>query len=268
MKIKVVLLCLIIISISSLVTNYVFWKRNSPLPVVSVRAPNVKETLVVFGKNEVVISPQSVVINEGFESHNPLSIVIDTKNYPDLFSPENEFARLHIEQIASGKLQNINLIRISRQIPNHGSMADSYFIVFDPTIGKVVDTGWTHTFGTVYLFSSCMSCALPMLEFTEYDQKQAKYVLTNSDHKKEFQQLLQQHMELQKKEMCRINGVDMTIAKALQTAKDGDKCADQVLGISNNNPADDFITIGQYKSILINIQKVINGENITIFERI
>lgn len=273
MKNKLFIGIIILFATISVVGNVYFFKIQS----LDIQKENTQkkeapssnnETLITIGKNEIVVSPTSVTINEWFESHNPLSLIIDKKNYPNLFSPANEFARIHVEEMKAGKNLDISLIRISRQIPDHGSLADSYYVVFDPVIGKVVDTGWNHFFGTVYLYDSCTSCALPLLEFTTYDQKQEKFVLTNNEHKKEFQALLQEYTDLQKKQTCRIQGIDMTLADAVKKAKDDDKCADRLLGINNNKPSDGFITIGQYRSILENIQKVINGENIKVFERI
>lgn len=230
--------------------------------------PVENEVMVAFGKNEVVIKQESVVINEGFEIVNPLAVTIDKMNYPDLFLPEDKFARLHVEEISGNDKLGIKLLRIARQIPDHGSLADSYFVIVDPEIGKVVYTGWEHLFCTVRLYSSCMNCSLPLIEFREYDQKKQSYILVNNKHKKEFIELQQQHEQLGKKEKCRINGKDMTIDEAVRTAKNDDKCADSMMGISNNNPSNNFITVGQYRVILSNIERVIRGENIELFDRI
>lgn len=226
-----------------------------------------QNTLISFGKNQVAVNRDSVAINVWFEGKNPLAIILDKSNYPELFSSD-EFARIHAEEKVEGDNGQIKLIRIAKQIPDHGSWADSYYVIVDPEIGKVVATGYDSFFGSVRINNSCMNCYLPMMEFKEYSRKDGKYLLTNYKHKQEFKDLLKRHQELAEKEDCRINGKDMTIKVALETAKGDDKCADLLSSGTNNEPAESFITIGQYRMILNNIKRVINSENIPIFDKL
>lgn len=226
------------------------------------------EVLATFGKNEVVIKADQVMINEGWDSPNPLQLELTPKEYPDLFLPADQFTRIHVQEITDVENSEIKLLYLSRQRPDHGSISDGYFVTVDPIIGKVVNSGWVHLFGSVHLYSSSNGSALPLTEYTRYDRAQQKYVLINNKHRKDFEKVKAELNDLNAKEICRLSGKSITIDEALKVAKDTDKCGDLMLGSNTDKPADDFITIGQYKEILKNVQKIIDGENIKVFERI
>ena len=224
-----------------------------------------KEVVFTIGERQVILTSSSIDISREFETDG-LSIHVDAANYPKLFKPDNEFARLNVKEISGGGVENAKLIYIARQIPSHGTMLDSYFIVIDPEIGKVVDEGYKSHFGSgVWFNNSCTNCSLPILEFREYDRRQQKYVLVNNKHIKEFIELQKQYRQIGDKEICRINNKDMTINEALRVANDDDKCADLGMGQSNAEPSDLFITIGEYKQILSNLEQIIEGKNIRMF---
>lgn len=231
-------------------------------------SPVSNEVMASFGKNEVVIKSDQVMINEGWNSPNPLQVQLTAKEYPDLFLPADPFTRIQVQEIIEPNARDVRLLYLSRQRPDHGSIADGYFVTVDPVIGKVVDSGWNHLFGTVHLYSSSNGSALPLAEFTQYDRSKQKYVLVNNQHRKDFERIRLELNDLNRKETCRLRGKSMTIAEAIQVAGDDDKCGDLMLGLDTDKPADDFITIGQYRGILNNIQKIIDGENIKVFERI
>ncbi|MCG3146218.1 MAG: hypothetical protein HONDAALG_04095 [Gammaproteobacteria bacterium] len=235
-------------------------------PSTLTKAQN--EVLASFGKNEVVIKADQVMINEGWDSPNPLQVELTPKEYPDLFLPAGQFTRIHVQEITDVENSEIKLLYLSRQRPDHGSISDGYFVTVDPVIGKVVNSGWVHLFGSVHLYSSSNGSALPLAEYTRYDRAQQKYVLINNKHRKDFEKLKAELNDLNAKEICRLSGESITIDEALKVAKDTDKCGDLMLGSNTDKPADDFITIGQYKEILKNVQRIIDGENIKIFERI
>lgn len=226
------------------------------------------EVLASFGKNEIVIKADQVMINEGWDSPNPLQVELTPKDFPNLFLPADPFTRIHVQEITDVENSEIKLLYLSRQRPDHGSISDGYFVTVDPVIGKVVNSGWVHSFGTVHLYSSSNGSALPLVEYTRYDRQQQKYVLINNKHRKDFENIKVELNDLNAKEICRLSGKSMTIDEALKVAKDTDKCGDLMLGINTDKPADDFITIGQYKEILKNVQRIIDGENIKVFERI
>lgn len=226
------------------------------------------EVLATFGKNEVVIKSDQVMINEGWDTPNPLQVELTPKEYPNLFLPADTFTRIHVQETIDVENSEIKLLYLSRQRPDHGSIADGYFVTVDPVIGKVVNSGWTHYFGTVHLYSSSNGSALPLAEFTRYDRSQQKYVLINNKHRKDFERVKAELNDLNDKEICRLSGKSMTIAEALKVGKDTDKCGDLMLGSNTDKPSDNFITIGQYKEILKNLQRIIDGENIKVFERI
>jgi len=221
---------------------------------------------VVFGvgESQIVLTLSSIDISRELETKR-LNIHIDAANYPKLFKPDNEFARFYVKEISGGGVDNAKLIYIARQIPNHGTMLDNYFIIIDPEVGKVVDEGYKYHFGRVWFNNSCTNCSLPILEFREYDRRQQKYVLVNDKHIKEFVELQKQYRQIGDKEICRINNKDMTINEALRVANDDDKCADLGMGQSNTKPSDLFITIGEYKQILSNLKQIIEGKNIRMF---
>lgn len=222
-----------------------------------------KSTLITFGDNQVVINPTSVDINmtmfEG-EQLNSNGVHIDSDNYPLLFRPDGP---LHVKEISGGGSANTKLIYISRQIFSRGSMGDNHYIIIDPQIGKVVDSGYNSTFGNVHLENSCTSCALPVLLFREYSRQQQKFIVTNSQHQKEFKDLLKQYETRGNKEICRINGNNYSVNEAIKVAKDTDRCANQGMGAMYPDANDEsFITIGEYKQIINNIKQIINGKNI------
>jgi len=241
-------------------------KVVKPNPITQTNPQN--EVLASFGKNEVVIKADQVMINEGWDSPNPLQVELTPKEHPDLFLPADQFTRIHVQEITDTENSEIKLLYLSRQRPDHGSIADGYFVIVDPEIGKVVNSGWTNYFGTVHLYSSSNGSALPLAEYTRYDRTQQKYVLINNKHRKDFERIKKELNDLNNQEICRLSGKSMTIAQALEVAKDTDKCGDLMLGSNTAQPADDFITIGQYKEILKNVQRIIDGENIKVFERI
>ncbi|MFA6463108.1 MAG: hypothetical protein WCT51_03590, partial [Candidatus Shapirobacteria bacterium] len=222
-----------------------------------------KEILFSIGKNNVIITPSSVDINgDKFNDEllNQNGLHLDSSNYPNLFEPENEFARLHAKEISGGDKLDTKLIYIARQVPNHGDIVDGYYVIVDPEIGKVVDTGYNSLFGNVHFNNSCTSCALPVLLFREYNRQQQKFILTNNQHKKEFVELLRQYTDRGNKESCLLNGENILINELIKTVKDSDKCSD--INDPDNYPADSFITVGEYKQIINNIKEIINGKNI------
>jgi len=226
------------------------------------------EVMASFGKNEVVIKSDQVIINEGWDSPNPLQVRITQIDYPNLFLPADPYNRIHIQEISASENSDIKLLYLSRQRPDHGGIADGYFVTVDPVIGKVVSSGWNRLFGTVRLNSSSNGSAIPLAEFTQYDRSKQKYVLVNNQHIKDFERIKTELNDLNKKETCRLNGKSMTILEALSSGSDTDKCGDQMFGSDIDEPADAFITLGQYKEILSNIDKIISGENIKVFDRI
>lgn len=226
------------------------------------------EILASYGENRVVISADKIMINEGFDSPNPLQVELTASNYPDLFQPGTEFDRIHVSEINIPNNPKVKLLHLARQRPDHGSIEDGYYVDVDPEIGKVVASGWTNFFGSVRIYSSCTSCALPLLEYRSYDQSKGSFVLENTQHIQDFVKLKQDLIAINKREICKINGKQMTLEEAVKTADDSDKCADGVLGSENDKPADSFITIGDYRGIFQNIDRIINGENIPVFSRL
>lgn len=226
------------------------------------------EVLASYGENRIVISADKVMINEGFDSPNPLQVELTASNYPDLFKPGTEFDRIHVSEVTVSDKPEIKILHIARQRPDHGSVEDGYYVEVDPNIGKVVASGWTNFFGSVRIYSSCMSCALPLLEYRSYDQSKGSFVLENTQHIQDFVKLKQDLLAINKREICKINGQEMSLEEAVKTAKDLDKCADAVLGPANDTPADTFITIGDYRGISQNIDRIIGGENIPLFSRL
>lgn len=227
-----------------------------------------RNILVTIGSNQIVINPTSVEINItefGGEKLNPKGLILDSTNYPNLFEPEEEFARIHTKEISGGDKLDTKLIYVARQIPNHGDIADSYYVIVDPEIGKVVDTGYNLLFGNVHFENSCTSCALPVLLFREYDRQQQKFVLSNNKHQKEFRDLLKQYEERGNKEICRINGKISLINEVIKTGKDNEKCGD--INDPDDKPAKSFITVGEYKQIINKIKEIINGKNIEMVSR-
>lgn len=226
------------------------------------------ELLVTLGENTVLVKSEEIVINEAFEESDVRELDIKKIDYPDLFDLEDKYSRIHVTEIKNSLENDNGLIYISNQRPNHGSINDGYFIKIDPKLKKVVDTGWNRLFGTVKIFSSCTSCSLPLMEYKRYDRATGEYTLVNVGNRNAFIKLRSELENINRKEICRINGVDYSLKKALDSAKDTDKCGDQGVGIATDEPASDFITIGQYREILKNIDRIINGENIKVFDRI
>lgn len=267
-RIKLAIIVLVIIFGSYLVNTKKTQPQNN-LSQTSITSENNiiseedKSTLITFGDNQVIINPTSVDINMtmfGGEQLNPNGVHIDSDNYPLLFRPDGP---LHVKEISGGDSANTKLIYISRQIFSRGSMGDNHYIIIDPQIGKVVDSGYNSTFGNIHFENSCTSCALPVLLFREYNRQQQKFILKNSQHQKEFRDLLKQYEARGNKEICRINGKDYSINEAIKVAKDNEKCADQGMGAMYPNAYDNsFITVGEYKQIIGNIKKIIGGNNI------
>lgn len=226
---------------------------------------NVKneETLFSFGENKVVVTSNSVDINyDKFNDEllNQNKLHLDSSNYPNLFEPENEFARLHAKEISGGDKLDTKLIYIARQVPNHGGIEDGYYVIIDPEVGKVVDTGYNQLFGNIHFNNSCTNCALPVLLFREYDREHQKFILTNNQHKNEFAELLKQYENRGNKEYCLLNGENILVNELIKTNKDNEKCGD--INDPDDKPAESFITVGEYKQIINNIKEIINGKNI------
>ena len=229
-----------------------------------------EEVLFSFGNNDVVITQDSIAINAlefAGELLNPKGLLLDSTNYPELFEPKDDSHRIHVKEISGGDKSESKLLFISRQVFSRGGMGDGYYVVVDPEIGKVVDTGYNNTFGNVHFNNSCTSCALPVLLFRQYNQQQQKFIVINNQHKKEFVDLLKQYEQTGNKEICRINGKDNTINEAIKSAKDTERCVD--LGMGGMYPdaqEDSFITVGGYKQIVNNIKEIINGKNIEMVD--
>lgn len=278
------IIILVLIAVVGLV-GYGIGRGNRPdlvsppqtkIPVESKAESPVKnqEVLVSLGKNKIVMTPTSVGINMGFESKNPNEVYIDAKSHPKLFESKDEFARLHVKEISGGDKIDTKLIYIAQQVPNHGSVSDGGYVVVDPVIGKVVDEGYRSYYDdqegiysgwgdrTKMFNNYCMQCTLPILEFKEYSRPQQKYVLANNKHIDEFIALQKTYVLNGNKEMCRVGGKEMTINEALKVAKDDDKCSDNNGVITDTSSSDAFITIGEYKKLLVNLQQIIQGKNI------
>lgn len=224
------------------------------------------EFLVTLGENTILVKPEEVVINEGFEESDVNEFVVKKIDYPNLFDLKDKYSRIHVTEVVNSFENDNGLIYISNQRPDHGSINDGYFIKIDPKLKKVVDQGWKRLFGSVRLYSSSNGSALPLIEFKQYNPQKGIYELDNSNHKTEFIKLKVELLAINKKEICKINGRDLTLEEAVGSAGETDKCADWLLGASNETPAVDFITIGQYRQILKNVQRIIDGGNIKVFE--
>lgn len=229
-----------------------------------------EEILFSFGENNVVVTKDSIDINAlefTGELLNPNGLILDSTNYPKLLEPKDDSHRIHVKEISGDDSPESKLLFISRQVFSRGVMGNGYYVIVDPEIGKVVDTGYDNTFGNVHFNNSCTSCALPVLLFRQYNRQQQKFILTNNQHKEEFVDLLKQYEQIANKEICRINGKDATINEAIKSTKDTDRCVD--LGMGGMYPDaknDSFITVGEYKQIINNIKEIVNGKNIEMVD--
>lgn len=237
-------------------------------PISYADKPPDKPIVVTINKNDIYIKPNEIDINPGIESANPKSIRIDSDHYPELF--KKDCTRLRVEGLDVPRDSSLKLIYISCQRFANAWDYDSYAITIDPSVPKVISSESVPYIPNglgVYINNACMSCLYQILEFNEYDPIQHQFVIANNKHRKEFTELLKHYEQRMKKETCRIYGKDMTLEEAFRVANENDKCADLLMGPSSNRPPDEsFITIGQYRTILNNIKRVINGENIKIFD--
>jgi len=249
----------------------VYWylaNRDIPKTTQDSTKENIKteKYLVELGENRILMTPNSIGINMGYESPNPNELLIDPTNYPKLFGPKDEFAQIHTKEISEGVDSDIKLIYISRQVPSHGDIADLYYLVVDPKIGKVVDSGYQQYYGGDLHFNNiCTNCNLPTLRFREYDRQQQKFVLTNNKHRDEFVELLKKYKEYEDKEYCRINGKNIPVSEVINTASDDTKCSD--IGEITNKPTESFLSVGEYKQIISNIKQIIDGKNIEMYDQ-
>jgi hypothetical protein len=263
---SVFVICIISFVLGYFLKGFIAKDRTERLTTQEIVENKGVDTLFTLGTNQVVITKDKIVVNPGFEEKGAKQVDIEPNIYPKMFASECE--RIHVEDFREGVSSDKKLIQISCQIFSRESLTNSYSVIIDTDIAQVVDERFpSNSRGSaVYLNNSCISCAFQIPEFKEYDLAQHKFILANNKHRREFEELLES-FEARGEESCVIEGKTMTINEATKEAGKDDKCSDLIMGSSAPEPApQSFITIGQYRKIIENIRRVINGNNVSIFE--
>jgi len=258
-------------------------KKNIPSPTLPTPTPLIvyKTRPVGFylGKDFVQIEQDKILINpcEGECNGSKKSMVINNQTYPELFEVYDEFTRIQAKSIhdISGK----NFIFFTQNVPDHEKYAALYGVIVDPEAGSVVYTTPKELKSPLssyqilkdgvilfnlhpYLFNnSCTSCQLGMFETVAYDSKQKKYVSVNQRSIPAFKTLLEQYNKAATD--CYYKGQKRTVQEVLSIGGKDARCADEFFP---SDPKQDtrFITIGEFLDIQGKIQKIIDGQELSI----
>jgi hypothetical protein len=232
-----------------------------------------------LGKDFVQIEQDKILINPCDKKCNSSrkSMVINKETYPELFEIYDEFTRIQTEQIndISGK----NFIFFTKNVPDHGGYAALYGVIVDPETGSVVYTTPKELKSPLssyqilkdgvilfnlhpYLFNnSCTSCRLGMFETVAYDNKQKKYVSVNRRSISLFKTLLEQYNKAAAD--CYYKGQKRTVQEVLSIGGKDARCEDELFP-SNPKQNNSFITVGEFLDIKSKIQKIIDGQELSI----
>jgi|GEM_PF-4455256 len=272
MKYKLYIIIIVILIISAVALYRQTDKTRLITSTNNTKKSSINEnesgTLFTIGTNQIIVNEGIIFINPGFDDAvGPKELQISATTYPELYS--DSCSRIHIGDIDIGERTDKQLIYLACQGNNRGGLSDMYQITIDPDIPKIVDSGRISTSPVggpvVYYNESCANCPLPIYEYKTYESKSQKFILTNNKHISQFKNLLKIY-ESKFNQDCYINEKRFTLGEALQSAKTEDKCSDLLMGPKDIRPAPDFfITIGELREIINNINRVINGENIQIY---
>lgn len=227
---------------------------------------------VQVGQGEIIINPC------GVECPRP-SMQLDKTSHPELFKIYNEFTRIEIQGVHT--LSNKDFIFITNNIPDYGDYATLYGVIIDPSASNVVYTTpkelasplasyqVLESAGVIifdmnpYLFNnSCTSCRLGILETVRYDDKLKKYVSANVGSIPGFKQILQEYEKASKS--CYYQDQERIVDEVISLGGKDARCGD---GNMQNKPfsADSgAITVGEFQEIRSKIQRIINGEELSL----
>jgi hypothetical protein len=251
----------------------------SPTPTPSI-VYKTRPVGFYLGKDFVQIEQDKIIINPCDEKCNSSrkSTVINKQTYPELFEIYDEFTRIQAEPVHD-EISGKNFIFFTKNVPDHGEYAALYGLIVNPETGSIVYTTPKELKSPLssyqilkdgvilfnlhpYLFNnSCTSCRLGMFETVAYDDQQKKYVSVNRRSVSLFKSLLEQYNKAATD--CYYKGQKRTVREVLSIGGKDARCEDEFFP-SNPKQNNSFITIGEFLDIKNKIQKIIDGQELSI----